>query len=55
MPAESLVYRQVALPVSAFDYVKAFQREHEARYGVRLTNSQVLTAIINQHAKAGRA
>jgi hypothetical protein len=52
---EPLVYRQVALPVSAFDYIKHFQREHEARHGVRLTNSQVLTAIIRQFAKAERA
>ena len=34
---EAVVYRQLAIPVSVFDRIKAVQRRHEARQGERLT------------------
>lgn len=49
---ETLVFRQVAFPVSAFDYLKDFQRAYAARYGVRLTNSEALTIIITEYKQA---
>lgn len=48
---EQQVFRQVAFPVSAFDYLKDFQRGYERKHGVRLTNNQALTIIINEHQK----
>lgn len=47
--AEKTVFRSIALPVSAFDHLKDFQREYERRNGVRLTNNQALTIILKQH------
>lgn len=47
--AEKTVFRSIALPVSAFDHLKDFQREYERRYGSRLTNNQALTIILKQH------
>jgi hypothetical protein len=49
---ENLVFRQYALPVSAFDHLKDYQRLYEARYGVHLTNSQVLTIILSEHKRS---
>lgn len=59
MKQEQVVYRQVALPVSAFDHLKQYQRDTEGRSGKRLTNSEALTAILKEHqqlteARAGR-
>lgn len=47
--AEKTVFRNIALPVSAFDYLKDFQREYERRHGARLNNNQALTIILKQH------
>ena len=46
---EALVFRQVAFPLSAFDYLKEFQREYESRHGVRLNNDQTLALILAEH------
>ena len=47
--AEKTVFRSIALPISAFDHLKDFQREYERRNGARLTNNQALTIILKQH------
>lgn len=47
--AEKTVFRNIALPVSAFDHLKDFQREYERRHGARLNNNQALTIILKQH------
>ena len=59
MKQEQVVYRQIALPVSAFDHLKGYQRATEGRGGKRLTNSEALAAILKEHqqfteARAGR-
>lgn len=46
---EQLVFRQVAFPVSAFDYLKEVQRDIEQRSGQRLNNNQVLARIMAEH------
>lgn len=46
---EKVVYRQIALPVSAFDYLKQYQRDSEATTRTRTTNSEALTAILREH------
>lgn len=43
------VFRNFSLPVPAFDHLKQFQREYERRYNVKLTNSQVLAIILDEH------
>jgi hypothetical protein len=43
------VYRNYALPIATFDYLKQFQREYELRYQAHLSNSQALTLILEQH------
>lgn len=48
---EKVIYRSVAIPVSAFDLLKEFQREYERKHGVRLNNNEALTIIIKQHRK----
>lgn len=49
MNEEKLVFRQFALPVSTFDYLKDFQRAYEGRHGVRLNNNQVIAVILSEH------
>lgn len=46
---EPLVFRQVAFPLSAFDYLKEYQRRHEKTHGVRLNNNQTLALILAEH------
>ena len=46
---EKTVFRNIALPVSAFDHLKHFQREYERSHGARLSNNQALTIILKQH------
>ena len=46
---QSPVFRQVALPVPVFDYIKDFQRAHLARLGQHLTINQTITAIVMGH------
>ena len=47
--SEQLVFRQVAFPVSAFDYLKEVQRGIEQKTGQRLNNNQVLARIMAEH------
>ena len=44
--SQSPVYRQLALPVPVFDYIKQYQRSHEARTGKHLTINQTVSAIV---------
>lgn len=46
---EKAVFRNLALPVSVFDYIKDVQRSREARHGDRLSISQVVSQIIREH------
>jgi len=46
---EKSVFRNFAMPVSAFDHLKEFQRGYEQRHKVRLTNNQILTIILKEH------
>lgn len=46
---ETLVFRSIAFPVSAFDWLKQFQRNHEQRTGERLNNNQALAYILAEH------
>lgn len=46
---EPLVFRQVAFPVSSFNYLKDFQRDIEQKTGQRLNNNQVLARIMAEH------
>lgn len=46
---EQLVFRQLAFPVSAFDYLKEVQRDIERQTGQRLNNNQVLARIMAEH------
>ncbi|UCV22514.1 hypothetical protein [Ferribacterium limneticum] len=50
--SEQLVFRQVAFPVSAFDYLKDFQRDIERQTGQRLNNNQVLARILAEHRQS---
>ena len=43
------VYRTIAFPLKTFDYLKEFQRHREIRSGTHLTNSEVLTLLIEEH------
>jgi len=47
--SEQLVFRQVAFPVSAFDYLKEVQRGIEHKTGQHLNNNQVLARILAEH------
>lgn len=49
---EQLVFRQVAFPVSAFDYLKELQRDIERRTGEHLNNNQVLARIMAEHRQS---
>lgn len=46
---EQLVFRQCAFPVSAFDWLKEYQRDIERLSGERLNNNQVLARILAEH------
>lgn len=52
MNTEAVVVRQLAFPVSAFDYLKERQRDYEQETGQRLNNVQVLTRIMAEHRQA---
>lgn len=43
------IFRNFALPLPTFEYMKNFQRDYEARFGSKLSNTQVLTLIVSQH------
>lgn len=46
---EPLVYRSIGIPVSVFDYLKAFQRLRNVQLLKHLTNSEALTLLILEH------
>ena len=46
---EPLVYRSIGIPVSAFDYLKAFQRLRNVQLLKHLTNSEALALLIFEH------
>lgn len=51
------VFRNFSLPLTTFDQLKAFQRRYEGQNKVKLTNSQALAILIDQHSeqlKGGR-
>lgn len=43
------IFRNFALPLPTFEYMKNFQRDYETRFGIKLSNTQVLTLILSQH------
>ena len=43
------VFRHIAFPLPAFDYLKEFQRGYEATHGERITNNQALAIILAEH------
>lgn len=49
MESTNLVFRQFALPVDTFDYLKSFQRDYERKHGVKLNNNQLLVVILAEH------
>lgn len=48
------VFRNFALPVPTFEYMKNFQRDYETRFGAKLTNNQVLILILSEHQQMQR-
>jgi hypothetical protein len=46
---EPAVFRQLAIPLSAFDYLKATQRRIAADEGRKPTNSETLARILREH------
>ena len=46
---EKAVYRQLALPVPVFDYIKDTQRAQQVRQGHPLTINQIVSQIIREH------
>lgn len=52
---EGAVFRQIAFPVPVFDYLKTWQRDHEARTGERLNNNQALGVILREHMAMNEA
>lgn len=55
MEREKAVFRSVAFKVSAFDYLKNYQRHLEAAEGRQMTNNEVLARIIREHQQARNA
>ena len=51
MKSIKCVYRQFALPISSFDYLKNYQRSLERQGREKLTNSEALARLIAEHAK----
>lgn len=49
MENTNVVFRQFALPVATFDYLKDYQRSYERKHGVRLNNNQLLVVMLAEH------
>lgn len=49
MDNTNVVFRQFALPVATFDYLKDYQRGYERKHGVRLNNNQLLVVMLAEH------
>jgi len=52
MENHKYVFRNFSLPVPTFDHLKQFQREYEHQHSVKLTNSQALAIILDEHKKS---
>jgi hypothetical protein len=48
MDSTTLVFRQFALPITTFDYMKDFQRMYERKHDVKLNNNQLLVLMLGQ-------
>lgn len=48
-PYQPPVFRQLAIPVPVFDYIKQYQRDHQATRGEHLTIVQVISAMVLGH------
>ncbi len=46
---EKYVPRSISFPLSAFDYLKDFQRAYETKHGVRINNNQAIAIIFGEH------
>lgn len=46
---ERTIFREFALPLSAFNYLKNWQRDYQARHGVSVNNNQALAIILREH------
>jgi hypothetical protein len=46
---ERTIFREFALPLSAFNYLKNWQRDFQARHGVSINNNQALAIILREH------
>ena len=46
------IFRQIAFPLSTFDYLKTFQRTYADKHGVNLNNNQALAVILAEHQHA---
>ena len=44
-----MVYRQLAIPVPVFDYIKDYQRARQAAQQQQLTIAQTISAIVQEH------
>ncbi|MBL8430428.1 MAG: hypothetical protein JNJ95_11130 [Dechloromonas sp.] len=55
MQHQKCVFRNFALPVPTFDHLKEFQREYEQQNKIKLTNSQTLAIILQQHKEQREA
>ena len=49
MSNQTSVFRSIAFPVSAFDYLKQFQRDYNRQHEVLLNNNQALAIILREH------
>lgn len=52
---EGTAFRRFAIPVAAFDYLKAFQREYQAARGEYLNNNECLALILREHQEMAKA
>lgn len=46
---ERTIFREFALPLSAFNYLKNWQRDYQAKHGASITNNQALAIILREH------
>lgn len=49
--SEPAVIRTIPIPVSAFNYLKDTQRQHEARTGLRMTLNEAFAFLILDHQR----
>ncbi len=52
---EGTVFRRFALPVVAFDYLKAYQRNRQVTCGEYLNNNECLALILREHREMTKA